>query len=145
MTCSTNPELGGDISGPFAGIFATTTELVGADNAVLYQVLLGDSIFQSQLTTLTETPDGAMRRTRTAQSFAGGVPINASFFRERKVDKATFYAEMQAIITAYNIQVSDTCTWVDNFDPANGGPVIDSGLEAGIAGCMAHLETSFEL
>lgn len=143
-TCSTNPESGGDINGPFAEIFDTTTELIGDDNALLYQVYLFGALFQSQLTTLTVDEDtNTIRRTRSAQSFANGVPGSMSFFREYKVDKETFYAEMEAIIAEYNILESDTCTWVDNptFDP----PIIDSGLEAGIGGCMGHLEESFSL
>lgn len=143
-TCSTNPERGGELTGPFAGVFDTTTELIGRDNALLYQVFLGDTLFQSQLTTLTETADGVQRRTRSAQSFFGGIPSNMSFFRERKVDKDAFYGELAQTLSAYNIQESDTCTWQDNFNPA-GPPLIPTGLPAGIEGCREHLEQSFAL
>jgi hypothetical protein len=142
--CSTNPALGGDIEGPFADVFETTTELVGADNALLYQVFLHGALFQSQLTTLTvDGETGQVRRTRSAQGFASGVPRSMSFYRERKVDEATFYAAMEATIEEYNILESDVCTWKDNptFDP----PITGTGLEPGTGGCMAHLEDSFEL
>lgn len=143
-TCSTNPELGGDIEGLFAGTFATTTELVGSDNALLYQVFLGETLFQSQLTTLTiDGATGAQRRTRSAQGFINGVPGSLSFYREVKVSKEEFYAEMEQTLVDYNILTSDTCTWVD--PPSGFGPVVDSGLTPGIQGCMEHLEQSFEL
>lgn len=102
------------------------------------------ALYQSQLTTLSVDADnGQTRRTRSAQVFADGVPRSMSFYRERKVDKATFYAEMEATIADYNILAPDVCGWVDNpsFDP----PVIETGLEVGIGGCRAHLEESFEL
>ena len=79
----------GSISGLFAGLFDTQTTLIGRDNALLYQVFFGDTLFQSQLTTLTQGPDGVQRRTRSAQSFNPGTgqPSNLSFFRERQVTK----------------------------------------------------------
>lgn len=142
-TCNTNPELAGDVSGPYQGVFETTTELVGADNALLYQVFLAGALFQSQLTTLTfDTTTNTTRRTRTAQSFFNGLPSAASYYRERKVDGTTFYAEMAKTIADYNILESDTCTWVDN--PARVPPVIDTGY-VGIDGCKTHLEQSFAL
>ena len=39
-TCSTNPELKGDIEGPYGSMSYTYTELIGRDNALLYQVWL---------------------------------------------------------------------------------------------------------
>lgn len=100
------------------------------------------SLFQSQLTTLTvDGETGQVRRTRSAQSFISGVPRSMSFYRERKVDEDTFYAEIKDTIEAYNILESDTCTWRDNFT----GATIGTGLEPGIVGCSAHLEESFEL
>ena len=39
-TCSLNPELKGDIEGPFGSLSYTYTQLVGNDNALLYQVWL---------------------------------------------------------------------------------------------------------
>lgn len=55
-TCTEN----GEIEGPYAGVFTTKTELVGADNALVYQVILPagdngyfttteDRVYQSQL------------------------------------------------------------------------------------------------
>jgi len=143
-TCSTNPAQGGAIEAPYAEVFETTTELIGADNALLYQVFLSGALFQSQLTTLTvDGETGQVRRTRSAQSFASGVPSSMSFYRERKVDEVTFYEEMEATIEEYNILESDTCAWRDN--PAFAPPIIGTGLEPGIGGCIAHLGESFEL
>jgi len=142
-TCSTNPEKGGDISGPFQGVFDTTTELVGAGNALLYQVYLMGKLFQSQLTTLTSDADGTVRRTRSAQGFGGGLPIYQSFYRERKVNKEEFYATMNSTLAEYGILKSDTCSWIDN--PARNPPLIDTGLQPGITGCETHLEESFDL
>jgi len=58
-TCSDNPELAGDVNGPFNSAFGplpTTTELVGDGNALLYQVYVpgNPNPLQSQLTTLTK-------------------------------------------------------------------------------------------
>lgn len=39
-TCSLNPELGGDVQGPYGTMSYTYTQLVGKDNALLYQVFL---------------------------------------------------------------------------------------------------------
>lgn len=145
-TCSNNPALGGDISGPFQGIFDTYTELIGdlENNALLYQVYLFGQLFQSQLTTLTvDAETGQTRRTRSAQGFANGLPIYLSFYRERKVNETTFYNEMQDTIDEYNILESDTCTWVDN--PSFVPPVIGTDLPPGIEGCRVHLEESFAL
>lgn len=142
-TCNTNPEKEGDISGPFAGVFNTTTELIGAKNALLYQVYIMGNLFQSQLTTLTRDAAGLVHRTRSAQGFAGGLPINLSFYRERKVDREEFYESMNKTLIEYGILKSDTCTWIDN--PAQNPPLIDTGLEPGITGCEMHLEESFDL
>ena len=40
LKCSTNPELKGNIEGPYGTMSYTYTELVGKDNALLYQVWL---------------------------------------------------------------------------------------------------------
>jgi hypothetical protein len=40
QTCSNNPELAGDIEGPYGNLSYTYTQLVGQDNALLYQVYL---------------------------------------------------------------------------------------------------------
>ncbi|OEU23034.1 hypothetical protein FRACYDRAFT_259284 [Fragilariopsis cylindrus CCMP1102] len=72
----------GGIEGPYQGL-STYTQLVGSDNALLYQVFFPsallnkygvpateDRLYQSQLTTITENPStGQMYRTRTAQGF----------------------------------------------------------------------------
>ena len=39
-TCSLNPELKGDIEGPYGSLSYTYTQLIGKDNALLYQVWL---------------------------------------------------------------------------------------------------------
>jgi len=65
-TCSKNDELAGDIEGPYIqGSYSlpTKTQLVGQDNAVLYQVFIPgamigadeeDRLYQSQLTTFSQ-------------------------------------------------------------------------------------------
>jgi len=83
-TCSLNEELKGDIEGPFGSLSYTYTQLVGRDNALLYQVYIPkatfgiteDRIIQSQLTTITKVSDSStgetvVHRTRTAQGFDG--------------------------------------------------------------------------
>merc|ERR1719343_596280 len=42
-TCSTNPELKGDIEGPYGSLQYTYTELVGKNNSLLYQVFITTS------------------------------------------------------------------------------------------------------
>ena len=143
--CSLNPELKGDIEGPYGPVGPngpsayTYTELIGKDNSLLYQVyakkgFMGipeDRIMQSQLTTLTTLSDGTVRRTRTAQGFDAfgnvGAPTYASYYRERKVSKEEFWQVFNDTQTEYNILDSDLCD----------GP--------GFASCQQHLEESFEL
>lgn len=151
-TCSTNVELGGDISGPFGAFFDTTTELVGRENALLYQVWLKkevfglpeDLIYQSQLTTITANGN---RRTRTAQGFDVfdptniGNPTYASFYREKKVTKDEFYAELRATLTEYNILESDTCAWQNG---PTGAPEA-SPYTPGFDSCEEHLESGLEI
>ena len=90
----------GSIAGLFAGLFDTETTLVGDDNALLYQVFFGDSLFQSQLTTLTKGPDDIQRRTRSAQSYfpGTGIPSNLSFFRERQVTKEGMFESILPLV-----------------------------------------------
>mgnify|MGYP000193751330 CR=1 FL=1 len=148
-TCSRNPELAGDVNGPFISPFGdlpTFTSLVGADNALLYQVYFPPyaNPIQSQLTTLTKGigSDEFNIRTRTAQglNFVTGGQDYASFYRERKVSKEDFYTELQSAITEYNILDSDLC----HLDGGNGrNPVV--GYTAGYEQCVEHLETNFDL
>lgn len=105
---------------------------------MLYQVFLGEQLFQSQLTTLTEESDGTPRRTRTAQSFTDGVPTTVSFFRERRVTREEFYSQLADTLVAYNILDTDACT-TDGF---SGAP---TGYGGGLADCTIHLEESFDL
>lgn len=131
----------GSISGPYLDVFETYTELIGQDNALLYQVYLFGELFQSQLTTLsTDANTGQSRRTRSAQSFQGGLPTSVSFFRERKVSREEFYQTLRDTLEEYNILPSDTCAWMDG---ATGG-IVETMYEPGFDGCMEHLETSFE-
>jgi len=151
----------GGISGPYAGVFSTQTELVGDDNALLYQVTLpadafgpgvppSDCLLQSQLTTLTRSGDGAqVFRTRSAQSFECfnpatiGQPTSLSFYRERKVDREEFVAEMADALAAFNVTEGDTCAWEnDATNNAVPSPYHDS---PGIEACMLHLNESFAL
>ncbi len=148
-TCNDNPALAGDINGPFPSQFGTlhtTTELIGQDNALLYQVFLPEHTnpMQSQLTTLTKGPgsDEFNYRTRTAQgfNFATGLQAYLSFYRERKVSKEVFYAEMNKTIAEFKILDSDLCY----LDGGVGRQPVDE-YTAGYEQCVKHLETSFDL
>jgi hypothetical protein len=152
-TCSTNEELAGDIEGPFIqGSFSlpTKTQLVGQDNALLYQVFIPgaivgaeeDRLLQSQLTTITESPDGQIYRTRTAQGFDAfvnvGVTTSVSYYRERKVNKTEFYIALESAIVQYNINTDDLCKWDSSSNAiANVIGSFDT--------CKDHLEQSFAL
>ena len=152
-TCSTNEELAGDIEGVYVqGFYAlpTTTELIGKDNALLYQVfipgsMLGkteDILMQSQLTTITNNDAGQVYRTRTAQSFDAfaeiGKTTSASYYRERKVNETEFYEALNATIAEYNIRSEDLCVWDSS---GNAIPNITGSFGA----CEKHLEESFAL
>lgn len=148
-SCSDNPALAGNIDGPFQSQFGplyTTTELIGQDNALLYQVFLPPHMnpIQSQLTTLTKGPgsDEFNYRTRSAQGFdfATGLQTYLSFYRERKVSKQDFYAEMNKTIAEFNILDSDLCY----LDGGVGRQPID-GYRAGYEQCVTHLQASFDL
>jgi hypothetical protein len=99
-------------------------------------------LMQSQLTTITEGPDGQIYRTRTAQSFDTlinvGVTTSASYYRERKVNKTEFYAALENSIAEYNIRVEDLCVWDSNSNAIAG---VTGSLET----CEDHLEQSFAL
>ena len=99
-TCSLNEELKGDIEGPFGSLTYTYTQLVGNENALLYQVwipkgtfgITEDRLLQSQLTTITKVTDSStgetvVHRTRTAQGFNGftsvGTTSYSSYYREK--------------------------------------------------------------
>lgn len=150
----------GSIEGPYTqnGITVhTETTLVGRDNAVLYQVYwpkvsgtvpfpfsCEESIFQSQLTTLNTLPDGTKQRTRTAQLFhadcdfnpLGGKQQYASFYRETKVTKEDFYAQLNQTVMEYKIPQSNLGAFYgDNSATGNSG----------YAFVEDHLESSFDL
>lgn len=142
----------GGIEGPYQGL-STYTQLVGADNALLYQVFFPsallnkygvpateDRLYQSQLTTITENPStGQMYRTRTAQGFnvITGETTFASYCRERKVDSSDFYFELNKTIADYNILPSDLCQW----DSSGKNVSVIGSLD----NCIDHLEESFQL
>lgn len=136
-TCSLDPEKGGVIEGPYMGVFKTKTELIGRQNALLYQVYLDKDAFdfleedvlnQSQLTTIVKNAANETIRVRNAQGFGmDGNPSYASFYRETKVTREQFYAELATTLEQYVILESDTC----------GG--------TGIDGCQLHLEQSFSI
>lgn len=137
----------GSIEGPFGSpgfIFNTKTELVGADNALLYQVfspeVVGGKLFQSQLTTLTGENDTI--RTRSAQQFDAltsglGLQETMSFFRERKVSEEEFYTAFNNTIAEYNILDSDLC------EKTLGGARYQN-YNASYEQCVDHLNQSFE-
>lgn len=151
----------GNIEGPFTAqgfTLETETTLVGRDNAVLYQVYwpevsgtvpypfsCEESIFQSQLTTLNALPDGTKQRTRTAQGFYAdcdffgplrGKQQYASFYRETRVTKDEFYAQLNATVMDYKIPQINLGAFL--------GDGADSG-NSGYAFVEDHLESSFEL
>ena len=99
VTICTEESKAGSIDGLYQGL-PTKTQLIGQDNALLYQVFypVGDGqqrLLQSQLTTITEnTQTGQIFRTRSAQSFEFlgfqnelGSSTSSSYYRERKVNK----------------------------------------------------------
>ena len=146
-SCSCSDDKAGDISGPFPSQFGTlhtTTELIGQDNALLYQVFHPPHMnpIQSQLTTLTKGPesDEFNYRTRTAQgfNFATGLPAYLSFYRERKVSKEHFYEELNRTIAEFNILDSDLCY----LDGGVGRQPVD-GYNAGYEQCVKHLQSTF--
>lgn len=123
-TCSTNPALGGIVEGDYQGLY-TITELIGRDNALLYQVFFPENLFfqgqpefmsQSQLTTITTNGLGERLRTRTAQGFnSDGSPSYASFYRERNVPEEEFWALFNETVHEYNILASDLCLVEGNY------------------------------
>lgn len=157
-TCSLNPELKGDIEGPFGSLTYTYTQLIGKDNALLYQVWLpkgtlnvqSDRLLQSQLTTITSVTDSStgesvVHRTRTAQGFNAftsvGTTSYSSYYREKQVSESEFWTQFNAAKAAYNILDSDTCAWKNS----DTGSTISTGLTPGTDACKAHLEETFQL
>lgn len=150
-------DFAGNIEGPYGDFFYTTTELVGGNSALLYQVffkkealkLFGidapeNRLYQSQLTTITRSLDGSeVYRVRNAQGFdpVTGKSSSASFYRERQVSKDEFYSSLQDTLDEYNILDSDTCAWT----PGDTGGSVPSGLNPGFEACKDHLEYSFVL
>ena len=104
-----------------------------------------DRLMQSQLTTLTEDVNGVMRRTRTAQGFDAFVNVGsqtyASFYREVKVPKETFYMVFNQTAAEYSILESDWCAWA----MGDTGGTVPGFSDPGFASCEAHLEESFAL
>ena len=138
--CSDDGSISGSFSIDFGGFSVpvdTTTELVGADNALLYQVSSSGVLTQSQLTTLIQNGNV---RVRTAQSFSfTGEPGGTSYYREKKVTKEEFYTKLNEFITSYNIREEDLC-YLNGF---NRLPV--DGYTPGVEQCRIHLEQSFML
>ena len=139
--CSSDGSISGSFEidfGAFQVPVDTTTELVGDDNALLYQVSSSGFLTQSQLTTLVQ--DGNTR-VRTAQSFAfgSGDPAGTSYYRERKVTEEEFYTRLNEVISTYNIREEDLC-YLNGF---NRIPV--DGYTPGAEQCRTHLEQTFML
>ena len=113
-----NQEDGGRISGPY-GADSTITTLIGTQ-AVLYQMWSvdagGDSVlYQSQMTTITHSADGQIRRTRTAQFFDkdSGEAAQFSFYRELKVDSLFFWTQFNETMVEYDVSratIEKRCT-----------------------------------
>jgi hypothetical protein len=127
----------GNIEGLYAGLYPTTTQLIGT-NALLYQVLFNGALIQSQLTTITSDTSGQTYRTRTAQGFNFMTQLSnsCSYYRERKVTKEEFYNEFHVAvqnITAFS--EGELC----KTDPSDGSEL------GGMDKCINHLESSFSL
>lgn len=137
--CSKDGSISGSFFIPPSFTIDTTTELVGANNALLYQVFGNGFLTQSQLTTIHGPNQD--KRTRTAQQFAFGSsnPSGTSYYRERKVSEKEFYDALQAKIEEYNILFEDLCT-KDGF--AGRAEIYN---QEGFETCRKHLEQSFEL
>jgi hypothetical protein len=135
--CSDDGSISGSFDFPGGIRIDTTTELVGADNALLYQVFGNGFLTQSQLTTIHGLNQD--RRTRTAQQFAFGSsePSGTSYYRERKVSKTEFYDALAATIAQYNILHDDLCT-KDGFAGRT-----EIYPREGVETCRKHLEQSF--
>ena len=113
-----NEKDGGRISGPY-GADSTITTLIGTQ-AVLYQIWSSNSngesvLSQSQMTTITHSSDGQIRRTRTAQFFDknSGEAAQFSFYRELKVHESTFWTQFNATMVEYNVSpatIDKRCT-----------------------------------
>lgn len=152
---------GGNISGPYGSppfVTDTFTSLIGQDNAVLYQVYVPVSttsvffgeteprLLQSQLTTITKSSSGQVRRTRSAQGFDAfsfvGTAHNTnsmSYYREVKVTKEEFYDAFESAKLEYSILDEDLCKWDNN------GNDITGGVGGSLVACKNHLEESFVL
>lgn len=125
----------GNLAGPYEtfGItLDTTTTIIGTDT-VIYRVafsehpIFGSAIIQNQLTTL---PNDS-RRVRTAQGYdIVGNPSYGSYYRERKVTKEEWMAELSDMRSVYKILESDHCGWKQDNDA--------SGLT-----CCEHFEMDF--
>eukprot|EP00092_Neocalanus_flemingeri_P040150 GFUD01043735.1.p1 GENE.GFUD01043735.1~~GFUD01043735.1.p1 ORF type:complete len:381 (-),score=53.81 GFUD01043735.1:120-1145(-) len=172
-TCSTNPELKGDIEGPYGSLSYTYTELVGKDNSLLYQVwltkdslnfyeavILGnpygrcvdgdcgytdDRLMQSQLTTLTKLLDGTWIRTRTAQGFDAFGNVGAPTY-------ASYYRETRVSEEFFWTEFNATMTTYNVLESdtcawksSESGGTATTGLEPGFVSCKMHLDSSFEL
>ena len=172
-TCSTNPELMGNIEGPYGSLSYTYTELIGKDNSLLYQVwltkealnyyqsvILGnpggacvagdcgyteDRLMQSQLTTLTQKLDGTWMRTRTAQGFDAFGDVGAPTY-------ASFYRETKVAEVEFWTAFNETMTNYNILESdtcawksGETGGTTSSGLEPGFMSCKLHLESSFDL
>lgn len=125
----------GNIEGLYAGLYPTTTQLIG-ENALLYQVMFNSALIQSQLTTITSDSSGKTYRTRTAQgfNFMTQTSNSCSYYRERKVSKEEFYNEFNKIVTDYKVMAKDLC----KTDP-------ESEEIGSLDKCTDHLESSFSL
>lgn len=114
----TATDCSGSLSGPYSiGPFVvdTSTRIIGEDT-VLYQVRLFEDgpLIQNQLTSLP----GNDTRIRTAQGLNSGNASYASFYRERRVLRDEFYAELAASRQANNILEVDQCGFDQGSQPS---------------------------
>lgn len=172
-TCSSNPELKGNIEGPYGSLTYTYTDLIGKDNALLYQVwltkaalnyyesvILGnpysrcvdgdcgytdDRLMQSQLTTLTTLPDGTVRRTRTAQGFDAFGNVGAPTYASYYRERKVSEAEFWQEFNATAQSYNILTSDMCAWKSGDTGGTLPSGYQPGFAACRTHLEESFEL
>jgi hypothetical protein len=70
-TCNDNPSTGGDIEGPYGSLSYTTTELIGRNNSLLYQVWLTKEALALYEGSVLENPYGRCEETAPYTWYCG--------------------------------------------------------------------------
>lgn len=171
--CSLNPELKGNIEGPYGSLAYTYTELIGKDNSLLYQVYLTkaslnyyenvimgnpygrcvegdcgyteDRLMQSQLTTLTTLSDGTVLRTRTAQGFDAFGNVGAPTYASYYRERKVEEEEFWKVFRETQAEYNILTSDTCAWKSAETGGTLPTGYEPGVEACETHLNNSFEL